>query len=203
MPKRSLRSQLLAKRLALSHEVWLKSSRSAQRNLLSLNEYIQADSVALYVAVHQEVDTSGLLLAAVQSGKRVLYPALCGKQMVFRAVDRFDALHPGAFGIPEPPPTGVDCLADAADFIVVPGIAFDRSGNRIGYGKGYYDVFLENSGRKACLAGLCHDFQLIDGAIPADRHDIQMDIIITDRRIIYCRSNRCCIFNPDSHKGGY
>jgi 5-formyltetrahydrofolate cyclo-ligase len=91
----------------------------------------------------------------------------------------------GAFGIPEPCPTGIEYQADGADLIVVPGVAFDLSGNRIGYGKGYYDRFLNNPESKARLVGLCHDFQLIDGAIPADLHDIQMDIIVTGRRIIY------------------
>jgi 5-formyltetrahydrofolate cyclo-ligase len=105
--------------------------------------------------------------------------------MVFRQVTGLDALQEGAFGIPEPRPTGIEHEAEGADLIVVPGVAFDLSGHRIGYGKGYYDRFLELPERKACLVGLCHDFQLIDGAIQADRHDIQMDIIVTDRRIIY------------------
>ena len=94
-------------------------------------------------------------------------------------------LQGGAFGILEPRPTGIEHQADEADLIVVPGVAFDLSGHRIGYGKGYYDRFLKHPERKTHLVGLCHDFQLIDGSIPIDRHDIQMDIIVTDRRIIY------------------
>ena len=58
-------------------------------------------------------------------------------------------------------------------------------GHRIGYGKGYYDRFLQHPGRTAHLVGLCHDFQLIDGAIPAEEHDIRMELIVTDRRIIH------------------
>ncbi|MDD5287000.1 MAG: 5-formyltetrahydrofolate cyclo-ligase [Desulfuromonadaceae bacterium] len=187
MPKRSLRSQLLADRRALSQTAWLVSSLAAQRNLLSLQEYSRAGCIALYAAVHQEVDTSGILTDAFESGKRVLYPALCGKEMVFRQVLGLDRLQEGAFGILEPCPTGVEHQADEADLIVVPGVAFDLSGHRIGYGKGYYDRFLKHPGRKAHLVGLCHDFQLIDGDIPADRHDIRMEIIITDRRIIYVK----------------
>ena len=68
------------------------------------------------------------------------------------------------------------------DLIVVPGVAFDLAGHRIGYGKGFYDRFLQHPGRKAHLVGLCHDFQLIDGEIPAEGHDIRMEIIVTDRR---------------------
>lgn len=185
MPKRSLRSQLLADRLALSHAEWLESSRSAQSNLISLREYAEAGCIALYSAIRQEVDTAGIVSAAFESGKRVLYPALCGRQMVFRLVGGLETLQEGAFGILEPCPTGIEHQADEADLIVVPGVAFDLSGHRIGYGKGYYDRFLMHPGRKACLIGLCHDFQLLDRAIPADVHDIKMDIIVTDRRTIY------------------
>jgi len=185
MPKRSLRSQLLAERRALSHQAWLVSSGSAQRNLLSLQEYDQADCIALYAPVHQEVDTSQILASAFGSGKRVLYPALCGKQMLFRPVESLEYFQEGPFGILEPCPTGVEHQADEAGLIVVPGVAFDLSGHRVGYGKGYYDRFLQHPGRKARLVGLCHDFQLIDGEIPAGGHDIQMDIIVTDRRIVY------------------
>jgi 5-formyltetrahydrofolate cyclo-ligase len=184
MPKRSIRSQLLAQRRALSHESWRASSRVAQLNLLSLDEYHQAECVALYAPAHNETDTGLILTAAFQAGKRVLYPAVCGHQMVFRRVERLDELREGAFGILEPCPTGVDHQADEADLIVVPGVAFDLSGHRIGYGKGFYDRFLQHPGCRAHLVGLCHDFQVMESAIKADVHDIPMEIIISDQRII-------------------
>ncbi len=110
------------------------------------------------------------------------------QQMVFRQVERVaEPCRKGRFGILEPCPTGIDHQADEADLIVVPGVAFDLSGHRIGYGKGFYDRFLQHPGRTAHLIGLCHDFQLIDGAIPADSHDIPMEIIVTDPRIIRIR----------------
>jgi len=185
MPKRSLRSQLLAERRAVSHDKWMEASRHAQNNLLSLREYLSAGCIALYAAVHREIDTDLICSAALESAKRILYPAVCGDEMLFRQVESLDSLKKGLFGIPEPPETGINHLADEPELIVVPGVAFDFSCHRIGYGKGYYDRFLKHPGRKAALVGLCHDFQLIAGAIPADRHDIQMDIIVTDRRIIY------------------
>jgi 5-formyltetrahydrofolate cyclo-ligase len=184
MPKHSLRSQLLAQRRALSHDSWTESSRAAQLNLLALDEYAKAECVALYAPAHNETDTALILTAAFKAGKRVLYPAVCGKQMVFRMVERIDALREGAFGILEPCPTGIDHHADEADLIVVPGVAFDQAGHRIGYGKGFYDRFLQHPGRRAHLVGFCHDFQLTDKAIPADSHDIPMEIVVTDSRII-------------------
>lgn len=185
MPKRTLRSQLLARRRALDPADWQASSRSAERRLLALPEFAGAGCIALYAAVQGEVDTGGIMAAAFNAGKRVLYPALCGTEMVFRLVEGVENLQEGAFGILEPCPTGIEHQADEADLIVVPGVAFDHSGHRIGYGKGFYDRFLQHPGRTAHLVGLCHDFQLIDGAIPANRHDIRMEIIVTDRRVIY------------------
>ena len=184
MPKRSIRQPILARRRALSHDQWLASSRLAQRQLIALEEFSRAKCIALYSPAHNEIDTAGILEAAFTAGKRVLYPAVCGERMVFRQVEGLQSLSEGCFGILEPCPTGIDHHADEPDLIVVPGVTFDPHGHRIGYGKGYYDRFLRHPGRKAHLVGLCHDFQLIDGAIPAEEHDIRMELIVTDLRII-------------------
>ena len=203
MPKRSLRQQMLTRRRALSHEEWHGSSRLAQQNLLSLEEYGRAACIALYSPAHNETDTADILAAAHGAGKRVLFPAVCGRDMVLRQVEGVASLAQGCFGILEPCFTGVDHGADEADLIVVPGVAFDLSGHRIGFGKGFYDRFLGHPGRKAHLVGLCHDFQLIGEALPAESHDIRMEIIVTDKRIIRCGSNRRRHVGPDSHRGGY
>jgi 5-formyltetrahydrofolate cyclo-ligase len=185
MPKRSLRQQMLARRRALSLEQWIESSRLAQRQLLSLVPFARAECLALYAPAHKETDTALILEEAFLAGKRVLYPAVCGDRMMFRQVEGLQSLTEGNFGILEPCPTGIDHHAGEPDLIVVPGVAFDPYGHRIGYGKGFYDRFLQHPGRAAHLIGLCHDFQLIEGAIPAEGHDIRMEIIVTDRRIVY------------------
>ena len=159
-------------------------SRAAQLNLLSLDEYDRAECIALYAPAHNETDTGLILAAAFKAGKRVLYPAVCGHQMVFRHVTAVEQLQEGTFGLLEPCPTGVEHQADEADLIIVPGVAFDLTGHRVGYGKGFYDRFLKHPGRKAHLIGLCHDFQLTDEAIPVDMHDIPMEIVVSDKRII-------------------
>ena len=187
MPKRSLRQQTLARRRALCHDEWHASSLLAQQNFLSLEEYRQALCIALYSPAHNETDTANILTEAFREGKRVLYPAVCGKEMVLREVQGLENLAQGSFGILEPCSVGVDHTAAEADLIIVPGVAFDQCGHRIGYGKGFYDLFLGNSDRKGHLVGLCHDFQLIDGQIPAEEHDIRMEIIVTDKRIIRVR----------------
>jgi 5-formyltetrahydrofolate cyclo-ligase len=185
MPKRTLRQHILARRRALSHEQWRVASQTAQQQLVSLEEFSRADCIALYAPAHNETDTADILAEAFKAGKRVLYPAVCDDRMVFRQVEGLGSLAAGSFGILEPCSTGCDHLADEPDLIVVPGVAFDLSGHRIGYGKGFYDRFLTHPGRKGHLIGLCHDFQLIEGAIPAEEHDIRMELIVTDRRVIH------------------
>jgi len=184
MPKRTLRQTILAQRRALSHEQWRLASQAAQERLLALEEFQRADCIALYAPLHNETDTAMILSVAFAAGKRVLYPAVCGAHMVFRQVEGIECLSQGCFGILEPCPTGTDHQADEADLIVVPGVAFDQAGHRIGYGKGFYDRFLQHPGRSAHLIGLCHDFQLIDGQIPAETHDIRMELIVTDQRLV-------------------
>lgn len=203
MPKRSLRQQMLALRRALRRDDWLSASGLAQRNLLSLEEYSRAECIALYSPIHNEVDTSLLLEAARAAGKRTLYPVVCGREMVLRQIDHPGQLsQEGAFGILEPCGNGRAHQAHEADLIVVPGVAFDATGHRIGYGKGFYDRFLRHPGQRGALVGLCHDFQLIDGTLPADQHDIRMDIVVTGQRIIRCGGNRRHPTGPDSHRGG-
>lgn len=185
MPKRPLRQQILARRRTLSHEQWRAASQVAQQRLISLTEFAQARCIALYAPAHNETDTADILAEAFAAGKRVLYPAVCGERMVFRQVQGLGCLAKGSFGILEPCSSVCDHQADEPDLIVVPGVAFDLGGHRIGYGKGFYDRFLQHPGRKAHLVGLCHDFQLIDGLIPAEEHDIRMELIVTDQRIIH------------------
>ncbi len=202
MPKKSLRKQMLAQRKALSHAQWTESNRLAQENILSLPEFKRAQCIALYSSINHEVDTSKLLSAAIAAGKRVLYPVVCGREMILRQVDDPEQLQRGFLGILEPCGAGEDYPADKPDLIVIPGVVFDPTGHRIGYGKGYYDRFLQHPGSRAVLVGLCHDFQLIDGKLPADRHDIRMDLIVTEQRVIRCGSNRSRPDDPDSHRGG-
>ncbi len=184
MPKRSLRARVLAERRALDYEAWHASSVAAQHNLLALAEYAAAESIALYAPAHNETDTALIFSAASAAGKHVLYPVICGQHMVMRSVECLDDLCRGAFGIPEPARDGFELCAAEINLIVVPGIAFDLCGHRIGYGKGFYDRFLHSTACRAHLVGLCHDFQVVPEPIPADPHDIAMEMIVTETRVI-------------------
>lgn len=186
MLKTSVRNEILKRRRQLSYEGCLAQSLRIQQRLLATSEFRAAESLALYSPVHNEVFTEELFHHAREQDKRVVYPRVRGDDLEFARVDRRDSLAHGAFGVLEP--TGAE-LAEPArlDLIVVPGVAFDRSGYRLGYGKGFYDRALHDTSGRTVRVGLCYDFQLVD-VLPAEKHDIAMDLIVTEEHILRFRS---------------
>jgi len=178
---------MLHQRRAVSHDEWIYASKLAQQQLSRLPEFTTARCIALYSPFQNEIDTADLLQMAFSNGSRVLFPAVCGSSMLLRQVTAIEDLEEGAYGILEPCANGVDHQADEPDLIVVPGVAFDMRGHRIGYGKGYYDRFLHHADLNAKLIGLCHDFQIVEGNLPAEEHDICMNMIVSEKRLIQCR----------------
>lgn len=183
MPKKSLRTDLLARRRAIDHARWHDASTAAQLRLISLEAFQRAACIVLYAPIQQEIDTGLLFSKARFEGKRVLYPLVCGATLQFREVSAPEQCTPGTFGILEPCRMGEDHALETADLIVVPGVAFDLQGHRIGFGKGYYDRCLSQLQKHVTLVGLCHDFQLLE-QIPAEGHDIRMQYVVTDKRTI-------------------
>lgn len=183
MPKKALRRDLLARRRAMDQAAWQTASKAAQQRLADLELFQQAGCIALYSPIQQEVDTELLFTTARSTGKRVLYPVVCGNNLQFREVSEIGQRTAGAFGILEPCNVGEDHSLAAVDLIVVPGVAFDLQGHRIGFGKGYYDRCLSQHQKHGTLIGLCHDFQLLE-QVPAEGHDIRMQYIVTDTRIV-------------------
>jgi 5-formyltetrahydrofolate cyclo-ligase len=155
----------------------------AQKMCLELPAFVAAGVIALYAPVHNEVETSLLLTTALAAGKRVLFPVVAEKGLEFRRVSTPAALCPGKFGIKEPTAECDLYQPNDIEFFLVPGVAFDLSCRRVGYGKGYYDKALHELEGQGRMAGFCYDFQVVE-AIPAAPHDVQMDMVITDRRVI-------------------
>lgn len=179
MPKRSIRSDLLARRKHLAAETCLSHSLQIQQRLLQSIEFQSASAIALYSPVLNEVFTEQLFRAARNAGKLIAYPRVRGADLEFVQVAEASALAPGSFGVLEP--TGDQLLSPGAlDMVVVPGVGFDRRGGRLGYGKGFYDRGLHCSQRPGCLVGLCFELQLLE-RLPAESHDVHMDIIITEK----------------------
>jgi 5-formyltetrahydrofolate cyclo-ligase len=107
------------------------------------------------------------------------------RQLRFCAVAHGAGLTPGAFGIPEPETTGDDLDAVALDVVIVPGLAFDGEGRRVGSGGGYYDAALGAvpAGQRPTLIGLAYDFQIVDRC-PSEARDVPVDVVVTEARVL-------------------
>jgi len=151
-------------------------------NLFDHTGFLSDDIVALYANIKNEVNTRKLHSFLNTSGATIVYPKVDGKKLVFIKADITD-LKPGKFGIPEPNSVWATDIYSIKkiDTIIVPGLAFDTHGNRLGHGGGYYDTALRKfTGDKI---GICYDFQLLD-YVPTRRGDVKVDRIITDKRLI-------------------
>ena len=156
-------------------ERWRReASQHIWEQVEQLPQFSRARTVALYWSLPDEVETP-FFVRRWCGPKRILLPEVRGEELVFREYDPFAGVVPGAFGIGES--RGKECLAEEIDLIIVPGVAFDRRGGRMGRGKGFYDRFL--SGCAAYKVGVCFSYQRVE-AIPCEEHDIRMDIVVSD-----------------------
>lgn len=144
----------------------------------------QAKWIFPFVSCGTEANTHQLIRQLLLAGKSIAVPRVIGEEMEFVAIDSFDSLKPGAMGILEPTS---DCIVTAADGVMLmPGLGFDLSGMRVGYGAGYYDKYLAKNSRQSlyCL-GYGFDFQLLNH-IDGETHDQFLDGIITEKRFVTC-----------------
>lgn len=181
--KKMLRREILRKREACDAGVLNLRSRLCQANLLESPLWRKARAVALYAAIKGEVDTAMLLEAALKTGKKVFLPRiaeLAKGEMRLAPCASVSELTPGIWKIPEPPPGPEPA---GLDLIVMPGLAFDSSGGRLGYGGGYYDRYLASRpDLVAHRAGLCLSFQIV-AAVPTDKWDAHVDSICSERAL--------------------
>lgn len=182
MPKKPIRAALLAQRKHLSLDTCLHLSLEAQQRLLQLPEFAAADAIALYSPIRNEPFTEEVFRQARRLGKQVAYPRVEGDAMAFFEVADHDELQPGNFGVLEP--RGDRLLpVERLDLLLVPGVAFDLAGHRLGYGKGFYDRLLQRRAPHGRLVGFCYEFQLLP-ALPAEPHDVRMDLLVTEQRTL-------------------
>ena len=192
---------MMARRQAVLPEDRVRMSAAAVARLEALPEMMAVSTaggtVAGYVALATkgELDPAPALAGAHASGARVALPRVSASapRLRFHAVDPGDgsALGPGAFGLMEPLPSHDEVPVESIDLMILPGLAFDRQGRRLGYGGGYYD---EAAGRlraagRGFLVGLAYDFQVVDRC-PADENDVDIDCLVTDRGVVRCRGSR-------------
>ncbi len=161
----------------------ISKSRKIAEYLCSIDDFKKSKVVALYSPVKNEVETEFIFEYAKKSGKQILYPRVEDNSIVFSQVNDLQELMPGKFGIPEPPRTARSVSPENIEFFIIPGVAFDTNGFRLGYGYGYYDsVICKVTG---VLTGLAYEFQVVDNIFPEDR-DLRVNMIITEKGVINC-----------------
>ncbi len=178
MDKKALRREIGAKKRALSAaEVEARSAVLAEK-LYATRQYRTARTLYAYLSFNQEVRTGAIIERAWADGKRVAVPKVVGDEVVFIWIDSFDNLAPqGAFQIMEPVGDG-PVADDATALVLMPGLAFDPEGHRVGYGGGYYDRYLAAQPDHPTVA-LCYDFQMLE-RLDVDDFDVPVDLVITD-----------------------
>jgi 5-formyltetrahydrofolate cyclo-ligase len=185
-PKTALRSETIAKRDSIPLPVRKVKDAAVSERLFAFEKYAAARVVLLYASFRSEVSTETIIKKALDAGKKVLLPRVNAEEtkLDLYEIKSFDELATGYMGIPEPEASSERRAAiDEVEAVVVPGAAFDPRGFRLGYGKGYYDRLLENEGTRPALVALAYEEQIV-GEVPAEPHDVKMDVIITDRRTI-------------------
>jgi 5-formyltetrahydrofolate cyclo-ligase len=169
-----------------------QAARSFSAALATLPAVAAARTLSAYVPVRGEMDVSAVVAARVAEGARLVYPRVSSDRprLRFHHIRPDTHLTPGVFGILEPPADSPEIALEDIDVLLVPGLAFDSCGRRLGYGGGYYDEVagrLRAAGpaRRGLLVGVAFDFQLID-LCPAGDGDVTIDWVVTDSRVVRC-----------------
>lgn len=182
--KKALRTAVLNGRAIMDAEAAATAAEAITATLLALPVLRAARTVAAYVSLGSEVSTQSLLAALTDRGVTVLLPVLAADgSLTWRELSRLDALVPGRHGLREPPPTApARDLGDAA-VVIVPGVAFDRAGNRLGRGGGSYDRALNALPPGVTTIAAAFDSDIVE-SVPVDPHDKRVAMIVTPTRVI-------------------
>jgi 5-formyltetrahydrofolate cyclo-ligase len=179
--KASLRKKITDARNGLSqNERWIKSQEIGKR-LFHLPAFVRASTIMFFASFRSEVDTIQMIRKALAEGKHIVMPKVKGKTLFLYEIKDFDKdTTPGTWGIPEPHERRPVRL-DVVDLMIVPGLAFDEQGNRLGYGAGYYDRVI--SRYEGPTIALAFEAQIVP-LVPVTDHDCPIKQIVTEKRII-------------------
>jgi 5-formyltetrahydrofolate cyclo-ligase len=184
--KREIRRSVLAARDALGEAERVARSAAIHDRFLALPEVERARTVMLYWSFGSEVATGPLIDRLHDLGTVIVLPRIRGPQdLEAVAYEPGDRLRETSFGAREPA-EGTVADPRSIDVVVAPGVAFDRSGRRVGYGGGFYDRFLQMLGQDVPRIALAFDVQLVD-ELPAGGFDQSVDVVVTESRVLRCR----------------
>ncbi len=186
--KRRLRRRCKKLRAACPPEVKERLDKALTAQVLGLEEYLECDRLFIFVSSPIECDTKRIILDAFARGKRVAVPRCADRsgRMDFYYINSLDELKPGMFSLLEPDPAVCEKADDLSrGLCIVPGLCFDLEGYRVGFGKGYYDRFLDDFG--GVTAGICYSKYTLK-QLPRGAYDRHTDILITER---FVNRNSC------------
>ncbi len=190
--KSSLRKRILALRRAQSYRDIEKKSGHIRRKLFTFVPFCQAKTILFYLAMKDEVQTEKMIEECLQKGKRVVAPFIDWQRkeiLPSEIKDLTKDIEIGVFKIPQPKNSSYSLFSPVnIDMVIVPGVAFDRKGNRLGFGGGFYDRFLGKLSDRTKLVALAFELQLVDN-VSSQSHDIAVDYLITERGIINCKNH--------------
>ena len=175
MDKSALRKEIREKKRAMTDEQINDASEKLMELFLTSSLYRQARAIYGYLPYNQEVRTVPILQQALRDGKRVAVPKVCGEEMKFIWMDDLSQVSDGYAGIPEPI-ADEPVADDPTALVLMPGLAFDPQGHRIGYGGGFYDKFLAVEPNHPTLA-LCYAFQMKD-QLETEEFDKNVDCVL-------------------------
>jgi 5-formyltetrahydrofolate cyclo-ligase len=185
--KRRLRRELRARRSGVDAETARAAAEAVAARLLALPAVSAAARVALYAALPDELPTRPLFEALRAGHRALLLPrAATGRRLEFSPVGRWEELRPGRYGVLEPPAGAAATPLGRGDVALVPGVAFDAAGHRLGRGKGYYDRTFaparEGAAGAPLLIGVGYEFQVL-AEVPHGERDRSLDAVVTERSV--------------------
>ena len=185
MDKAALRREVLARRSALTDRA--SRSMAIESRLRSLSEFGRAGTIASYVGVGEEVATVGLIEEALARNITIAVPWRAGSDLHLARILSLAELVPVSFGLLEPPPglaasTARVVAPEDAGLLLIPGVAFDREGGRLGHGKGFYDRLLARAGLGPLRIALAFDCQVVE-RVPMEAGDERMDLVVTEEAV--------------------
>lgn len=183
--KESIRLENKKKRDSMDSLIKEKLDRKIYENLIKSKAYANSNFIFIYVSMKNEVDTHRIIKFSIENGKKVCVPKVISKKdgMESVLIKSFSDLKAGKYGILEPKEDRFIVNPKDVDLVITPGLAFDMSGGRLGYGAGFYDRFLKDTSKDCIKAGIAYSFQL-EKEIPTGSEDIPVDIIVTENEII-------------------
>jgi len=190
--KGKLRERILNMRNSLTTEEVTEKSLQIKDRLINTSMYAEANHIFTFLSFNKEVLTKPIIDDCMKKNKQIYVP-LCNtqiKEIVLCKFEGWDKLKPSKYGILEPVKDHIRIVnRSILDMAIVPGAVFDRKGNRIGYGAGYYDKFFNTLKKSIVKIAICYSFQVVDSITPSE-YDVPMDYIITENEIIKCEQQK-------------